>query len=175
MGFGSDPIMKIFLKWFLGSFLLLTILLIPSFFEEQTKNPHLVDGLIVLLIGSALLAGLFYFLEVRFLPRRKAKLLNRLIELFSAVPISDQVVRFKVAHVDVYVETHFLLHLSPHGTYVETIRFHAPRTQIDSLRQRSRFRLTNSRCAGMDTYQLLERTPNGLLKARDELTREFFQ
>src|SRR6476620_10754389 len=106
--------MKIFFKWLAISAAFLMAILIVKAFSIGFSNAHIVGGLLVAGGGAIILATLFYFMEVKIIPNRKAKLQNRIIALFGAHPLTGTINRLKIGNLDIFIETRFDLHLSGH-------------------------------------------------------------
>jgi hypothetical protein len=163
------PRLRKFIKWWLGSFLFLTVMIALSLITDGTENIHWVDGTIAILIGSVLLAVLFYYLEEKFIPIRQKNLLNKVIDLFGAYPIDDTTGHFKIGNFDVYVKIRFHLFVSDHSGYHEKISFHVPRTQIDSRVNKPKFSYEKDFVNDVETYRIYETNGMGLKPARKKL------
>ena len=163
--------MKVFLKWFAGSvLLLLTMALLPTMLSPHGKL-HYFEGFVAILIGSLVLASLFCYLQVKFIPKRQKLLMNRIIDAFGSYPVNDSTTRFRVGPLTIYTQLDFQLLLSEHHGYAETIQFHVPQEQIDSLPSYP-FKLKMSRCNGMETYLIHQGSSWRIKRAKQKLEKK---
>ena len=139
MDVSGNSCMKVFLKWFIGSvFLLLIMTFLPLMLTNQGKL-HYLEGFVFIIAGSFVLASLFYYLQVSFVPKRKERLMNKIIDIFGSYPVDDATTRFNIGNLRIYTQINIQLLLSEHHGYTETIQFHVPQEQIDHLPTKSSF------------------------------------
>lgn len=164
--------MKVFLKWFIGSvLLLLAMTFLPVVISKHGKL-HYFEGFVFILIGSFVLASLFYYLQVRFIPKRKEKLMSRIVDLFGAYPVDETTTRFNIGNLTIYTSINIQLLLSEHHGYTETIQFHVPRQQIDRLPTKPSFKLIKDDWNGVQTYLVYEASNLRLKKAKRKLEKK---
>jgi hypothetical protein len=164
--------MKVFLKWYFGSILfLLAMTFLPVMLTDHGKL-HYFEGFVFILIGSFVLASLFYYLQIRFIPKRKERLMNRIIDVFGAYPIDETTTRIYIGNLSVYTQINIQLALSEHHGYTETIQFHVPREQIDLLSTKSSLNLKKSHCDSIQTYLVYEASSWRLKQAKRILDKK---
>ena len=110
-------------------------------------------------------------LDVKYLPKRKTELANKLIEIFQAEPISEGVMKFKIEAFDLFAEILVDYKLGLQLANVETVRFHIPRNQIDQLPTKPGFELKENKIDGIQTYNVYETDGMGLKLAKEELEK----
>ena len=71
--------MKVFFKWLVISFFFLLVIGAVNALSAGLSHIDIVDGLLAIVAGAAILATLFYFVEVKLIPGRKVKVLNKVI------------------------------------------------------------------------------------------------
>jgi hypothetical protein len=112
------------------------------FFIGHLLNLVIVAVSISLLQGTVLLAGLlfagllellFYYLDAKYLPKRKKFLANRLIQVFAAQTLTDEVLKFKLGDIDFYAVIDVDFKAALQIGNAETINIHVPCTQIGRL------------------------------------------
>jgi hypothetical protein len=164
--------MKIFFKWLGICFFFLFLIVFLKTYPSRTSAIHYVSGMLFLGGAAFVLALMFYYLEVKYIPSRKLKLQNRIIDLFGSYPLTDTVSRVKIGNVDVYIELKFDLHFSEHGGYSEMVGFHIPKHQIDNLKTKPAFKYRSESCNGIETYLIYETNSMRLKKAKKKIEQE---
>lgn len=157
--------MKIFVKWTLNGLLFTGGILILTILTGEFDSSNIGVSIAAIIIGALMLGFFFYILEVKYLPRRKIKLTKKLMKVFNAEPVSDEIMRFKVGGIDFYTEVEFDLRISQHAAF-EMIRFHIPRHQIDRLPEKPEFKYKEDNCNGIQTYNVYQTNGMGLKLAK---------
>lgn len=164
--------MKKFGKWFIGSFLfLLVVTFIPAIMSPH-GTLHYFEGFVFVLIGAFVLTCLFYYLEVKFIPKRKKRVMNKIIETYGSNRIDESTTLFKINTLSIYSKLNFSLQISEYHGYSETIQFHVPRKEIELLPLRSQFKLKESTCGGIETYLIYEGSSRHLKQAQRKLEKK---
>lgn len=129
-------------------------------------------SLAAFIIGILLFETLIYFLDVKYIPRRKAELANKLIAVFKAEPNPKGVVKFKLNTFDFFVNiaVDYKVGLSQIAN-VETISFHIPRYQVDRLLAKPRFEWKKDEMNGVQTYNVHQTDGSGLKLAKEKLEK----
>ena len=155
-------------RFFVGHFLILVV--------AVGIGLYIGISLITILIFVLLLELLIYFLDVKYLPKRKTELANKLIELFKAEPVSEGVLRFKIDTFDFYVETEvdFKLGIAQIAN-AETVKFHIPKNQIDRLSIKPGFVLKEDKVNEIQTYNVYQSDGQGLIPAKEELEKMIYE
>ena len=164
--------MKVFLKWFIGSVLFLLVMTFLRVLIEDRSKVHYFEGFVFILIGSFVLASMFYYLQVRFVPKRKERLMNKIIDVFGAYPVNDSTTRFNIGNLSIYTQINIQLLLSEHHGYTETIEFHISQEQVNRLTTKPSFALKKSYCGDVQTYLVHEATGWRLKQARRKLEKK---
>ena len=125
----------------------------------------------VIIVGVLLFEFLIYFLDAKYLPKRKTELANRLIEIFNAEPFSKGVMKFQMEAFDLFAEIEVDYKLGLQLANVETVRFHIRRNQIDRLPTKPGFELKENKIDGIQTYNVYETDGMGLKLAKEELEK----
>jgi len=113
---------------------------------------------------------LFYYLDSKYLPKKRAELMRALVETFQAKPFSEGVVKFKIKTIDLFarIELDFPdLYLAN----VETIGFHIPRNQVDRLSEKPVSELKEDKIDGIETYRFYETIESELKLAKENLEK----
>ena len=161
--------MKVFFKWLVISFFFLLVIGAVNALSAGLSHIHIVDGLLAIVAGAAILATLFYFVEVKLIPGRKVKVLNKVISLFGAYPVTDTITKVTIAKLDMYIELKFDLHMSEHGAYSELVSFHIPKQQIDAMKTKPDFTYKHAVCNGIPTYMIYQTNSMGLKRAKKKI------
>ncbi len=152
-----------FKRFFIWHFL---ILITGVFISSFTGQP-----LITVFAFVILLELLLYFLDAKYLPKRKTELANKLIEIFKAEPFSKGVLKFKIGAFDLFAEIEVDFKLGFQIANVETVRFHIPRNQIDRLATKPGFELKEDKIDGIQTYNMYQTDGMGLKRAKEKLEK----
>lgn len=163
--------MKVLLKWTLRSFLFAFIIGLTTAIGEGFKNIHLLDGLIATVVGSLALGGIFYFIEVKWIPYRKTKLTKKIARICSSNTISETVTHFKFGMLDVYTHLEYNLKLATYQTSIELVTFHIPRNQIGFVVSGKKKSFRESECNGILTYAVYQTNSWGLKLAQKRLDK----
>jgi len=163
--------MKRFLIWTLKGFILLSAMLIIKALVGEFDKSRLGISIVVILIGSLILGLIFYLLELKFIPWRKQKLMNKLVRIFSSTPISENIAYFKLGGFDFFAEIEFKLEMSEYSGSAEIISFHIPRQQIDRLPMKPDFKFKNDSCNGIETYRVFQTNGLGLKHAKKQFEK----
>lgn len=151
-------------RFFIGYFLILVV--------AVGIGQYMGISLITIIVVVLLLELLIYFLDAKYLPKRKTELAKKIIEIFNAEPVSEGVLRFKFDTFDFYAETEVdfrpVIVLIAN---VETVKFHIPKSQIDRLPISPGFELKEDKVNGIQTYSVYQSDGNGLLFAKEKLER----
>lgn len=158
--------MKTFIKWTLLALLFQITLVIINIFSDGFDSSRMPSLIIYVSIGSLLLGGFFWLIEARYFPYRKKKLSLKITQLFGGNPISDSVLHFKFGNLDLYAEIELKLRMSKYSGGSELIKFHIPKFQVDKLRRKPSFKLKNSNCNNIPTYNIYETNGLGLKLAK---------
>ena len=158
-------IMEDYLKrFFVGHFLILVIVAFVIFFFGASQ-------LIAILLFVGFMEFLFYYLDSKYLPKRRVELTNELIETFKAEPFSEGVLKFKIETIVFFAKIEVDFKLGLQGANVETIRFHIPRTQVDRLSPKPGFKLREDKIDGIQTYYIYQTNGSGLNLAKENLEK----
>ncbi len=166
--------MKTFLKWSIGAFFMLNILVAIQLSNDDLQNGNLKQALIILAVGSIGLGLIFYWLEIKYMPQRKIKLMSALIKLFDAKPIAPNIVRFKLGGLHFLAEVSVQLSIAPNSGAFESIGFHVEQGQYDRLTRIPNFKKRPARCNGLDTYLVYQTSGMWLKLAKKRLTKKLF-
>ena len=151
-----------FKYFFIGYFLTLIIVVsIISYFGQS---------LIAMIIGVLMFGSIILFLDVKYLPKRKTELANKLIEVFKAERVSEGVMKFKIGPLDFYAEimVDFKLAISQIANF-EIVKFHVPRNLVDQLSIKPRFKLKEDKINEIPTYYVYQTDGTGLKLAKKKI------
>lgn len=162
--------MKVFFKWALKGLLLLLVVIIYTAFTNEFDESRLPLVIGVIVGGALMLGGLFYFIEVYYLPKRKIKLTNKVISVFNATQITNEIFHGKIASFDVYIVVQFNLRMSMYTGNIEVINFHVPRKQIELLTKVD-FKLKEDNCNAFPTYNVFQTNGYGIKRAKKRLIK----
>ena len=151
-----------FKRFFIGHFLILIIAVCISFYIGPS-------GLVAIFV--LLFEFLIYFLDLKYLSKRKTELANKLIEIFKAEPVSEGVMKFNIDTFDLYAEIEVDFKLGLQIANVETVRFHIPRNQIDRLSTKPGLELKEDKINGIQTYNVYQTHGMGLKLAKEKLEK----
>lgn len=149
-------------RFFIGHLLILVIVVCAIRFLEGT-------GLIAALIFAGLLESLFYYLDTKYLPRRRTEIKNELIDTFRAESISEGILRFKIDTIDFFVKVEIDIKQTLQLANMETIRFYIPITQIDKLSVKPGSELKEDKIGGVHIYEIYQENSSGLSFAKEVL------
>jgi len=124
---------------------------------------------VLLFIGF--IEGLFYYLDTKYLPKRKAALTNKLIDTFQAEPLSVGVLKFKLDTIDFFVKIKVDFKQGLQLANIETINFHVPKTQINKFSIKHKHNLLEDTINGIQTYGIYQTNGSGLSLAKEELEK----
>ncbi len=153
-----------FKRFFIGHLLILVIVAFAVLFLGGLR-------LIAILLFVGLIEFLFYYLDTKYLPKRRAELTNELIEIFKAEPLSEGILKFKIRTIDFFVKIEIDFKQGLQIANVETIQFHVPRTQIDRLSAKPEFELMEDKIDGTQTYDVYQTNGPGLKLAKEDLEK----
>lgn len=153
-----------FKRFFIGHFLILVIVALAIMYFGGSE-------LIAIFLVAVLIESLFYFLDVKFLPKRKAEIANKLIKTFGAEQLLEGIIKFKIGSIEFYAETVVDFKLGLQLANFETVRFHVARNQIDQLSTISGFELKENSIDKIQTYVVYETDVEGLKLAQEKLEK----
>lgn len=163
--------MKVFFKWTIKAFILLFVIGLIEILNVGLKKAHIVDGLLFICIGSFILGGVFWLIEMKFYPWRKIRLNKRISKIFDSTPVTDTVTHFKYGMIDVYTKLEFELHMSQYYNGQELISFHIPQNQTHYLQTNGGKIFQESVCNGIQTFQVHQTNSIGLKFAKKRLDK----
>ncbi len=114
---------------------------------------------------------LFYYLDTKYLPKRKAALTNKLIDTFQAEPLSEGVLKFKLDTIDFFVKIKIDFKQGLQLANIETIKFHIPRTQINKLSLKDKHNLSEDTINEVQTYCIYKTDGSELSHAKEALRK----
>ena len=151
-----------FKRFFIGHFLILVIVALAITYSGGSR-------LIAILLVVGLIEFLFYYLDSKYLSKRKAEITNELMKTFGAEPFSEGIMKFKIGPIDFFVETEVDFKLGLQLANIETIKFHLPRNQVDQLSTTPEFELVEDEIDGIKTYGVYQTDIAGLKLAKEKL------
>jgi hypothetical protein len=151
-----------FKRFFIGNLLILVIVAFAIFYFGGSQ-------IIAILLFVVLIEFLFYYLDSKYLPERKARITNELIKTFKAKPFSDGILKFKIESNDFFAETIVDFKLGLQIANIETIKFHLPRNQVNQLSIPPEFELVEDEIDGIKTYGVYQTNRAGLKLAQEKL------
>lgn len=147
---------------------MLVMTFIPALISKKGEL-HYAEGFVYVLAGALVLALFFYFLEAKYIPLRRKRVMKKVIALFGSRMIDESTTVFKMHTLSIYSQLNFTLAVSEYHGYEEAIEFHIPREEVKSLPLRSGFRLKAGNCAGIETYLIYKGSSTQLKRARRKL------
>ena len=146
----------------------------------------IANFLILLVIGLGLSAGIsfradiaalllialvLYWLDATYLAVRRAKLAAKLNELFSTTVVTEDVVSFRFNSFDIYARIAVDYKKGFQFANVETISFHIPAEQYQSLPTRPAAAPVRGEVGTVPTLLIFQTKGTGLEEARDKLKK----
>ncbi|MGM0582711.1 MAG: hypothetical protein ACQETL_18685 [Bacteroidota bacterium] len=153
-----------FKRFFIGHLLILVIVAFAILFLEGSR-------LIPILLFVGLIEFLFYYLDTKYLPKRRTEITNELVETFKAEPFSEGVLKFKMDTIDFFVKVEIDFKQGLQLANIETVRFHIPITQIDQLSVKLGHELMEDKINGIQTYDIYQTNSSGLRFAKEDLEK----
>jgi hypothetical protein len=153
-----------FKRFFTGHLLILMIVACAILYFDKSQA-------IAILLFVSLIEFLFYYLDAIYLPKRRAKLTDELIEIFNAEPFSEGVLKFKLGTIDFFVKIKIDFKQGLQLANFEAVSFHVPRTQINKISVRHKLNLLEDKINGIQTYDIYQTNGSGLNHAKEELEK----
>ncbi|RDV13821.1 hypothetical protein DXT99_17475 [Pontibacter diazotrophicus] len=155
-----------FRRFFIGHLLVLIIVACTIFYFGKSK-------LIATLLFVGLIEFLLYYLDAKYLPKRRAELTNELIELFKAEPFSEGVLKFRMGAIDFFVTVEVDFKKGLQLANIETVEFHIPKAQSKYLSTEPELEFREDKIAGIQTYNFYQTSGEGLKLAKENLEQMF--
>ena len=153
-----------FKKFIIGHFLILVIVALAIMYFGGSQ-------LIAIFLFAGLIESLFYYLDVKFIPKRKAEIADKLIKTFGAEQLLEGIIKFNIGSIEFYAEAAVDFKLGLQLANFETVRFHVARNQIDRLSTISGFELKENKIYKIETYIVYETDVVGLRRAKEKLEK----
>lgn len=122
-----------------------------------------------LTVGVILFVYLIYSLDHANPLQKKTEIVNRLIDLFKAQPVTKDVMKFKIDTFDFYTEIKVDFRQAFQLANVETINFHIPIDQFDRIYSKPEMALRENEINGILTYIIYQTNSDGLNLAKEKL------
>ncbi len=149
-----------FRRFFIGHLLVLLVVALGIIYLDTIS-------FIGTLIFAALLEFLFYYVDSKHIPKRKEEITRTLRDIFNAEPYSKGLMKFKVDHLDLFAETIVDFKLGLQIGNIETVNFHIPKNQLDSLPSDHGLELVRDNIDGLETYCVYRSSGSDLTKAME--------
>lgn len=124
---------------------------------------------IILTVGVILFVFLVYSLDHANPLQKKTEIVNKLMDLFKAEPVSKDVMKFKMETFDILTEIKVDFKQAFQLANVETIDFHIPIKQFDRLSRKPEMALRENEINGIQTYIIYRTDSDGLNLAKEKL------
>ena len=160
----EDNMEAYFKRFFIGHLLILVIVAFAILFFGGSR-------VIAILLFAGLIEFLFYYLNTKYLPKRKTEIINELIDTFKAEPFSEGVLKFKMNAIDFFVKVEIDFKQGLQLANIETVRFHIPITQIDQLTIKPGRELREDIIDGIQTYDIYQTNGSGLRSAKEDFEK----
>jgi hypothetical protein len=153
-----------FKRFFIGHLIILLIVGVAILFFGGSR-------LIAILLFVGLVEVLFYYLDTKYLPNKRAELSNKLIEIFKAEPFSEGILRFKIRTIEFFAKIVIDFKKGLQLASIETIEFHIPKTQIDQLLLKPGHELIDDQINGIQTYGIYQTNAIELKLVKEDLEK----
>ena len=153
-----------FKRFFIGHLLILVIVAFAILFLGGSR-------LIAILLLVGLIEFLFYYLDTKYLPKRRTEITNELVETFKAEPFSEGVLKFKMDTIDFFVKVEIDFKQGLQLANIETVSFHIPITQLDQVSVKPGYELMEDKINGIQTYDIYQTNGSGLRFAKEGLEK----
>jgi hypothetical protein len=127
-----------------------------------------------LTVSVILFVYLIYSLDNANPLQKKTEIINRLIDLFKAQPVTKDVMKFKINTFDFYTEIKVDFKQAFQLANVETINFHIPIDQFDRISSKPEMALRENEINGILTYIIYQANSDGLNLAKEKLEEMIF-
>jgi uncharacterized membrane protein len=155
--------MKSYFKWFILTHILILIVVACSVFYFG------ISQVIVILLFIVLIEYLIYYLDSKYLPKRQARLNEKLVSTFNAERLSEGVVKFRLNAFDLFAKVEVDYKRGFQFANVETISFHIPAHQLERLTKKPASGFVEGKVGAVPTLLIYQTDGNGLEEARHEL------
>lgn len=153
-----------FKRFFIGHLLVLIIVACTVVYFGKLQ-------VIVILLFVGLIEFLFYYLDAKYLPKRRAELTNELIETFKAEPFSEGVLKFKMGTIDFFFKVEIDFKLGLQFSNIETVKFYIPKTQIKQLSTKPELELMEDKINGIQTLNFYQTSGSELKLGKENLEK----
>lgn len=151
-----------FKKFFVGHFFVLVMVALAVLFMGGIQ-------LTVALLFALLMEGLFYFLNTKYLPKRRIELTDELVRIFEAEPFSEGVLKFKAGTIDLFVKIMIDFKQGLQLADTETVQFHIPADQIGRLSKKQTLNFVKDHINGIPTYIMYRTNGYRLKNAKEDI------
>ncbi|WP_421750287.1 hypothetical protein [Croceimicrobium sp.] len=163
--------MKTFLKWTAKGAVFIGIILLVLYFIGEVKT-GLPGTLLILVIGSVLLGALFSFAELILIPYRRKRLLQKIVRLFKAKPLTDSLAKWEFGRYEIYIDISFDLKITEQAGNVELISFYIPAHQLRAYQLAMPLSQKEAEFRGMKTYRIYQTNGMGLKLAKGRISKQ---
>ena len=164
-------VFKRFIKWFLTALIFLSLLVGFQVLSLDPEPQDLKLAVIILLVSSAVLSGLFLLLEFVIVPKRKRKMMEKVLEIFQAKYIDQETAVYEVGGIQFLIRISLELKMSQYNSALEIIQIHVPRNQYDWLPIKPNIMLREDLFNNIPTYLIFTVPKGHLKKTKEKLDR----
>ncbi|QNR25172.1 hypothetical protein [Croceimicrobium hydrocarbonivorans] len=163
--------MKTFFRWLIKAGLLLVSIILVVFLSGDLKSGPL-ETFLIILGGSSLLALLFSFLELKYIPYRRKKLMRKIVRLFGAIALTDSVAKWEFGRYEIYIDISFDLKITEQAGNLELISFYIPANQLRAYQLDIPLSQKEAEFRGMKTYRIYQTNGMGLKLAIGRISKQ---
>lgn len=160
--------MKTFTKWNIRAGIFFVLMILMLLMTGQVKVGPM-DLVIIFLVGTVFLGTFFYLIEDKYFPFRKKQVLNKIVRIFNAEPVSDSQAKFKVGNYDITVDIDFILSLNKYAANGEVVSFHIPRSQLKNEQLNRPLSQIEEQLNGTPTFRIYQTNGMGLKLAKKRI------
>lgn len=160
--------MKIFTKWNLRTGIFFGVMILVLFVTGQVKVDFL-ELIGIYLFGTVSLGTFMYLIEDKYFPFRRKQVLQKILRIFNAEPVSDSQAKYKVGNYDIIVDIDFILSLNKYAANGEVISFHIPRNQLKNNQLNRLLSQVEERLNGMPTFRIYQTNGMGFKLAKKRI------
>lgn len=149
-------------KFFVGHLLALLIVACTIIYFGKSEA-------IAILLFVSLMECLFFYLDIKYLPQRRAEIASKLNKIFKAKEVKGGVMKFKINAFDLFAKVEIDLKQNLQFANAEAISFYVPEHQMDHLSPKPGFTFVKDNIEGEQTYRVYQTDGKGLEEAKEKL------